>query len=197
MRRALTTPSFLLLSLGFFVCGFHVVFVATHLPAHLADHGLDASVGSTALALIGLFNVFGSLAAGWLGSRFPKPRVLAGIYALRTVAFIVFLVMPLSAFSVYLFAAVLGLLWLSTVPLTNGVVAVLFSTKNLGMLSGVVFLGHQIGAFLGGWLGGVVYEATGTYTMIWWVCVGLSAMAALVSLRVIERPMDVEIRGQT
>lgn len=154
-------------------------------------------MGSTALALIGLFNVFGSLAAGWLGSRFPKPRVLAGIYALRTVAFIVFLVMPLSAFSVYLFAAVLGLLWLSTVPLTNGVVAVLFSTKNLGMLSGVVFLGHQIGAFLGGWLGGVVYEATGTYTMIWWVCVGLSAMAALVSLRVIERPMDVEIRGQT
>lgn len=189
-RLALRTRDFWLLSAAFFVCGFHVVFISTHLPSYITDNGLDASLGSTALALIGLFNIFGSLAAGWLGSRLPKSLVLAGIYALRVAAFGLFLWMPLTPASVLVFASVMGLLWLSTVPLTNGLVAVMFSVKNLAMLSGFVFLAHQIGSFLGGWLGGLLHDRTGSYGLLWAISIALSIMAVLMHLTIKQRPVD-------
>lgn len=189
-RLALRTRDFWLLSAGFFVCGFHVVFISTHLPAYISDNGLDPALGSTALALIGLFNIFGSLAAGWLGSRLPKPLVLAGIYGLRAVAFILFLWLPLTPATVLIFASVMGVLWLSTVPLTNGLVAVMFNVKNLAMLSGFVFLAHQVGSFLGGWLGGVFYDRTDSYALMWVISIALSVMAVIMHLTVKERPAD-------
>lgn len=189
-RLALRSRDFWLLSAAFFVCGFHVVFISTHLPAYIADNGLDPSLGSTALALIGLFNIFGSLAAGWLGSFLPKTLVLAGIYALRAVAFLLFLWLPLTPMTVLIFASVMGVLWLSTVPLTNGIVAVMFDVKNLAMLSGFVFLAHQIGSFLGGWLGGLLYDRTGSYNLIWVIATALSVFALVMHLVIKERPVD-------
>lgn len=195
-RLALRTPGFWLLSLGFFVCGFHVVFISTHLPAYLTDNGLADSVGSTALSLIGLFNIAGSLAAGWLGSRYPKPMVLAAIYALRALAFALFLLLPLSPATAFVFAAVMGFLWLSTVPLTNGVIAVMFDMKNLAMLSGFAFVLHQLGAFLGGWLGGLLYDHTGSYTAIWPVALLLSIGATVLNLYVKEQPAPCSPRTE-
>lgn len=189
-RLALRTRDFWLLSIGFFVCGFHVVFISTHLPSYITDNGLDPSLGSTALALIGLFNIFGSLAAGWLGSRLPKPLVLAGIYALRGVAFLLFLWLPLTPMTVLVFASVMGVLWLSTVPLTNSLVAVMFDVKNLAMLNGFVFVAHQIGSFLGGWLGGLLYDRTGSYSLIWAIATTLSVFAVVMHLLIKERPVD-------
>lgn len=189
-RLALRTRDFWLLSTGFFVCGFHVVFISTHLPSYITDNGLDPALGSTALALIGLFNIFGSLAAGWLGSRLPKPLVLAGIYGLRAVAFTLFLLLPLTPVTVLVFASVMGVLWLSTVPLTNGLVAVMFDVKNMAMLSGFVFLAHQVGSFLGSWLGGVLYDSTEAYTLMWVISIALSIMAVIMHLIVKERPVD-------
>jgi MFS family permease len=195
-RLALGDRGFWLLSLGFFVCGFQVVFIATHLPAFLLDKGQAAWVGSMALALIGLFNIFGSLAAGWLGGRFPKPWLLAGIYVGRAVAIVVFLLMPASPASVFLFAALMGLFWLSTVPLTNGVVAVMFGVKNMAMLGGIVFFAHQVGSFLGGWLGGLIYDRTGSYDLAWGIAIALSLLAAVLNLPVKEREVRAHVAGQ-
>ena len=189
LHEACTHSGFWLLAFGFFVCGFQVVFIGVHLPAYLVDQHLPATVGTTVLALIGLFNVFGTYIAGWLGGRMSKPRLLTGLYLLRAVVIVLFLWAPLTQTTAYLFGISMGLLWLSTVPLTNGTVATLFGVRNLSMLGGIVFLFHQLGAFLGGWLGGVVYDHTGNYDLIWHVSIALSLVAAALNWPVRERPV--------
>jgi len=186
VREALGHPSFLLLTAGYFVCGFQVVFIGVHMPSYLKDHGLTPDVATTALALIGLFNVVGTYVAGVLGGRLPKTYLLSAIYALRSVVIVIFITAPLSPWSVYAFAAAIGLLWLSTVPLTNGVVASIFGVRYLSMLGGFVFLSHQIGSFLGVWLGGRLYDATGSYNVVWWIAVALGVLAALINLPIRE-----------
>lgn len=185
-REAFKYPSFQLLMAGYFVCGFQVVFIGVHMPSYLKDKGLEPQVASYALALIGLFNVFGTYAAGVLGQRLPKRNILAFIYLARAVAISVFLLVPLSAASVYVFASVMGLLWLSTVPVTNATVAQIFGVAHLSMLSGFVFFSHQIGSFLGVWLGGVLYDRTGSYDVVWYIAIALGVLAALVNLPVKE-----------
>ncbi len=192
--RALTHKGFGLLCFGFFVCGFQVVFIATHLPAFLLDRGLGSSVSTTALALVGLFNIFGTYYAGVWGGIYRKPILLSWIYALRAVAIIIFLLTPLTTVSAYAFGAVMGLLWLSTVPLTNGIVASIFGTQNLAMLSGIVFFFHQVGAFLGSWLGGVFYDRFGSYDMIWLMCIALSVIAAVSNLPIREEEIAQNIK---
>ena len=189
LREACTHSGFWLLAFGFFVCGFQVVFIGIHLPAYLVDQHLPATVGTTVLALIGLFNIFGTYTAGWLGGRMSKPRLLTALYLARAVVIVVFLWAPLSQFSAYLFGMAMGFLWLSTVPLTNGTVATMFGVRNLSMLGGIVFLFHQLGAFLGGWLGGVVYDQTGSYDLIWQGSIVLSLLAAALNWPVRERPV--------
>ena len=187
MREALGDRSFQLLTAGYFVCGFQVVFIGVHMPSYLKDHGLAPSVATTALALIGLFNVFGTYLAGLLGGRLPKKYVLSAIYTLRSIAITIFVLSPLTPWSVYVFAAVIGFLWLSTVPLTSGIVADIFGVRFLGMLGGFVFLSHQVGSFLGVWLGGRLYDATGSYDVVWWIAIALGVFAALVNLPIRER----------
>ena len=189
LREACTHSGFWLLAFGFFVCGFQVVFIGIHLPAYLVDQHLPATVGTTVLALIGLFNIFGTYTAGWLGGRMSKPRLLTGLYLARAVVIVLFLWAPVTQFSAYLFGMAMGFLWLSTVPLTNGTVATMFGVRNLSMLGGIVFLFHQLGAFLGGWLGGVVYDQTGNYDLIWQVSILLSVLAAALNWPVRERPV--------
>jgi len=187
LREAMGYRSFQLLMAGYFVCGFQVVFIGVHMPSYLKDHGLDPSVATTALALIGLFNVFGTYGAGVLGSKMPKRYILSAIYLLRAVAITVFLNVPLTPMSVYIFSAVMGVLWLSTVPPTNAVIAQIFGVRYMSMLGGFVFLSHQVGSFLGVWLGGRLYDATGSYDVVWWIAVGLGVFAALVNLPVREQ----------
>ena len=189
LREAFGYRSFQLLMLGYFVCGFQVVFIGVHLPSYLKDHGLGIGVSTGALMLIGLFNIFGTYAAGLLGQRFPKRYLLSAIYGLRAVAIVIFISVPLTATSVYVFAAVIGFLWLSTVPPTNAVVAQIFGAQHLSMLGGFVFFSHQIGSFLGVWLGGRLYDATGSYDVVWWLAVGLGVMAMLANLPVRETPI--------
>ncbi len=189
LHEACSHSGFWLLAFGFFVCGFQVVFIGIHLPAYLVDQHLPATVGTTVLALIGLFNIFGTYTAGWLGGRFSKPRLLTGLYLARSVVIVLFLWAPVTQFSAYLFGMAMGFLWLSTVPLTNGTVATMFGVRNLSMLGGIVFLFHQLGAFLGGWLGGVVYDQTGSYDLIWQGSILLSLMAAALNWPVRERPV--------
>jgi predicted MFS family arabinose efflux permease len=186
LKSALNSRAFQLLCLGFFVCGFHVLFIATHLPGYLTSHGLSAMSGSIALALIGLFNIFGSYFAGFLGGRYAKPKLLSAIYFSRMIAIVFLLAIPLSEITVYLFAAMMGLLWLSTVPLTNGIVASLFGVEHMAMLGGIVFLSHQVGAFLGGWLGGSIYDLNGSYDLAWFIAIGLALFAAAVNLPIKE-----------
>lgn len=186
LREALGYRSFQLLMAGYFVCGFQVVFIGVHLPSYLKDNGLSPQVASYALALIGLFNVIGTYAAGALGQRLPKRHILAFIYLARALAITVFLLVPLSPLSVYVFAAVMGVLWLSTVPPTNAVVAQIFGVAHLSMLGGFVFFSHQIGSFLGVWLGGVLYDRTGSYDVVWMIAIALGVLAALVNLPVRE-----------
>ncbi len=186
VREAFAYPSFLLLTAGYFVCGFQVVFIGVHLPSYLKDNGLGPEVAAYALALIGLFNVFGTYIAGSLGERLPKRYILAAIYLLRAVAIAVFVLAPLTPASVYVFASVIGFLWLSTVPPTNAIVAQIFGVKYLSMLSGFVFLSHQIGSFVGVWLGGKLYDTTGSYDLVWWIAVALGVFAALINLPVRE-----------
>jgi predicted MFS family arabinose efflux permease len=186
LREAFGYRSFQLLMLGYFVCGFQVVFIGVHLPSYLRDHGLGIEISTGALMLIGLFNIFGTYAAGMLGQRFPKPYLLSAIYGLRAVAIVIFISVPLTALSVYLFAAVIGFLWLSTVPPTNAVVAQIFGAQHLSMLGGFVFLSHQVGSFLGVWLGGKLYDATGSYDVVWWLSIALGVMAMLANLPVRE-----------
>ena len=189
LREALKYPSFQLLMAGYFVCGFQVVFIGVHMPSYLRDKGLSPQVASYALALIGLFNVFGTYIAGTLGQRLAKRKILAFIYLARSAAITVFLVVPISPLTVYVFAAVMGLLWLSTVPVTNAAVAGIFGVAHLSMLSGFVFFSHQIGSFLGVWLGGLLYDRTGSYDIVWYISIALGIFAALVNLPVREAPI--------
>jgi predicted MFS family arabinose efflux permease len=189
LAEALSHRGFWLLSFGFFVCGFHVVFIATHLPAYLADRGLPARTGAVVLALIGLFNIAGSYASGVLGTRMSKPGVLVGIYALRALVIAAFLAVPLTETSAYAFGAAIGLLWLSTVAPTNGTVVSLFGVTNLSTLGGLVFFFHQAGAFLGGWLGGRLYVMTGSYQVVWWISIGLAVVAAILNVPIREVPV--------
>ena len=178
---------FWFLSLGFLVCGFQVVFIGIHLPGYLIDHGFNATTGTVFLALVGLFNIVGTYTAGWLGGKYSKPKLLMGLYGLRGIAIIVFLMLPLSTFTIYSFGVVMGLLWLSTVPLTNGIVANMFGIKYLSMLSGIVFFTHQVGSFFGGWLGGVNHDVTGNYDFIWLFSIILSVFGVLVHFLVDEK----------
>jgi predicted MFS family arabinose efflux permease len=187
MREALEHRGYVLLTLGFFVCGFQVVFIGVHLPAYLADHGLPARVAVTALALVGLFNIVGTYTTGWLGSRMPKRHILSFIYFARAIVIALFVFLPLSELSVYLFAITLGVLWLSTVPPTNGIVAHVFGVRYLAMLSGFTFFSHQIGSFLGAWLGGKLYDATGSYDLVWYLSIALGIVAGIINLPIDER----------
>lgn len=186
VREAFKYPSFQLLMAGYFVCGFQVVFIGVHMPSYLKDKGLSPQVASYALALIGLFNVFGTYIAGSLGQRLPKKNILAFIYFARAIAITLFLLVPLSPASVYTFASVMGLLWLSTVPPTNAVVAQIFGVQHLSMLGGFVFFSHQIGSFMGVWLGGFLYDRTGSYDVVWYIAIALGIFAALINLPVKE-----------
>ena len=186
LREAFGYRSFQLLMAGYFVCGFQVVFIGVHMPSFLKDEGLGAEVATVALALIGLFNVFGTYAAGALGQRLAKRHILAAIYLLRSVAIVLFISLPITPWGVYLFSAVMGLLWLSTVPPTNAIVAQIFGVRYMSMLGGFVFLSHQVGSFMGVWLGGRLYDSTGSYDVVWWIAVALGVAAALVNLPVRE-----------
>ena len=189
LREAGGERSFHYLFWGYFVCGFQTAFIMLHLPSYLVDSGLTANVGMTAVALIGLFNIFGSFIFGWGGGRYSKKNLLVLIYALRAVAILVFMLLPMSTASAWVFAAVMGLLWLGTVPLTNGLVAQIFGLRYMSMLTGVVFLGHQLGSFLGAWLGGRIFDETGSYLLAWALAVGLSVLAAICSWPIDEKPL--------
>ncbi len=186
LREAFRYPSFRLLMAGYFVCGFQVVFIGVHMPSYLKDKGLPPEVASYALALIGLFNVFGTYAAGALGQRIAKRKILATIYLSRAAVITVFLAAPISPASVYIFASIMGLLWLSTIPPTNAVVAQIFGIQHLSMLGGFIFFSHQIGSFMGVWLGGYLYDRSGSYDIVWYIAIGLGVIAALVNLPVRE-----------
>jgi MFS family permease len=186
LGEAFHYPSFQLLMAGYFVCGFQVVFIGVHMPSYLKDKGMSPQVASYALALIGLFNVFGTYAAGALGQRIQKKNILVFIYFARAVAIGLFLLAPLTPISVYLFASVMGFLWLSTVPLTNATVAQIFGVAHLSMLSGFVFFSHQIGSFTGVWLGGFLYDKTGSYDVVWYIAIALGVFAGLINLPVKE-----------
>ncbi len=186
LREALKYPSFQLLMAGYFVCGFQLAFIGVHMPSYLKDQGLAPHVASYALALIGLFNVVGTYAAGVAAQKLRKKNVLSFIYLARALAIAAFLLAPLTPWSVYLFASVMGLLWLSTVPVTSAAVAQIFGVAHLSMLGGFVFLAHQVGSFLGVWLGGLLYDRTGNYNIIWLIAIALGVFAALVNLPVNE-----------
>jgi len=190
LAEAFRHKGFWLLGVGYFTCGFQIVFIGTHFPAFLIDQGLTARDGTVALALIGLFNIFGSYLAGHLGGRFSKTYLLSGLYAVRGAAIVVLIAFPLTPTSVYLFAAIFGFTWLGTVPLTNGVVAGIFGVKHLAMLSGFVFFFHQLGSFFGSWLGGYLFDRTGSYQLVWLIAIGLSVISVVVNLPIDERALE-------
>lgn len=190
LSEAFATPSYWLLVIGFFTCGFHLAFITMHLPPFLIDKGLDPSIGGWTLALVGLFNIVGSLSSGALSGRMPKRHILAGIYFARAVLISVFIFMPVTPVTALGFGAIIGLLWLSTIPPTSGLVATMFGPRYMTMLYGVAFLSHQIGSFLGAWLGGVLYRETGSYDLIWQIAIALSIMSGLVNLPIRERPVE-------
>lgn len=187
LSRAWGYGSYRLLVIGFFVCGFHLAFINVHMPAYLVQCGLSPEVGSWTIAVIGLFNIVGSLASGWLGSRLPKQLLLASIYFLRAITIAAFLLIPVSEVTAYVFAAMMGLLWLSTVPLTAGLVTLFFGPRYMGMLYGIAFLSHQIGSFVGVWLGGYVYDATGAYDLVWYLGIILGLASAAIHIPINER----------
>ncbi|MEO1637633.1 MAG: MFS transporter [Pseudomonadota bacterium] len=189
LRDAFATRDFWLLALGFFACGFQVVFIAVHLPAYLADEGLGSGVATTVLALIGLVNIAGAYSAGLLGGRHRKPMLLSWIYLARGVLIAAFVLFPLSTASAYIFGALMGLFWLSTVPLTNGTVAAVWGVKHMSMLGGIVFFAHQLGSFAGGWMGGWLYDQTGSYDAAWGVAIALSLIAAVLNWPITERTL--------
>jgi MFS family permease len=190
LKEAFKYPSFQLLMAGYFVCGFQVVFIGVHMPSYLRDKSMPPEVASYALALIGLFNVFGTYAAGALGQRMPKKNILAGIYFGRALVIAIFIAAPLTPLSVYIFSAVMGTLWLSTVPPTNAAVAQIFGIQHLSMLSGFIFFSHQIGSFMGVWLGGYLYDRNGSYDIVWLLTIALGIFAGLVNLPVREAPIS-------
>jgi len=189
LKEAFADRSFWLLNAGFFVCGFHIAFVGTHLPSYIRDQGLPAEVGAWSLALIGLFNIAGSWLWGAWGSKRSKKNLLALLYGLRSVTIVLFMILPLSSVSVLVFAATFGFLWLGTVPLTNGLVAQIYGLRHLSALGGIVFLSHQIGAFLGAWTAGVAFDVTGSYNLIWMVSIALGLLAAAANLPIREAPL--------
>lgn len=195
MLTAVRNRSYLLLNVGFFVCGFHVAFIATHLPAYLTDAEISDATVALSLAMIGLFNIVGSTVFGRLGDQFRKRTLLSILYSSRALVFTVFLVAPLTQFSAVVFGAAIGFLWLGTVPLTSGTVATIFGTRNLGLLYGFVFLSHQIGAFLGVWLGGRIFDTTGGYGPVWLIAIALGVLAAIVHIPIDERPLEVASIG--
>ncbi len=193
LREALLQASkhsgYIYLTAGFFVCGFQVTFIGIHLPAYLTDIGLSSQIGAWALSLVGLFNLFGTLIAGYLGGRVTKKSILSAIYLGRAIVISVFVLLPPSPASALIFAAMMGILWLATVPLTSGIVGQVFGPRYLGTLFGIVFLGHQIGSFLGVWLGGVLFDTTQSYEVVWWICVALGVIAAILHWPIDERPI--------
>jgi MFS family permease len=189
LSEAFAHRSYILLVLGFFTCGFQLAFVTVHLPAYLIDRGLSAEVGAWTVGVIGLFNIVGSMLAGWLGNRVPKRYILSVIYFSRAAAIVAFVLLPASAASAIVFGAVTGLLWLSTVPPTSALVALMFGTRWLSMLFGFAFFSHQVGSFLGVWLGGFVFERTGSYDLVWWLSVLFGVLSALINLPIVERPV--------
>ncbi len=200
LQEAFRTQGFWLLTIGFFVCGFHVTFIGLHLPSYISDNSVGLSffgrpisaieLGGWAIGLVGLFNIVGSLLWGWLGGHHLRKDMLALLYALRALAFVLFLALPLSWISVLLFAASLGFLWLGTVPLTSGLVGYMFGPVHMSMLWGIVFFSHQFGSFLGGWGAGRLYDIQGNYDLIWWICVGLGVFAALIHWFIREQPVE-------
>jgi len=189
LGEAMSQRSFHFLFWSYFVCGAHTAFIALHLPSYVQDAGLSPTVGMTALALIGFGNIFGSFGAGYLGGRVSKKWLLTWIYGLRSLMIVVLLLAPKTPLALYLFAFGMGLLWLSTVPLTQALVAQIFGVKHVSMLAGAVFFGHQIGAFLGAWLGGVIFTRTGSYDLAWWISIGLGIFAAIMCAPINERPL--------
>ncbi len=193
MRQALSEAfghrSYVLLMLGFFTCGFQLAFITVHLPAYLADRGLSSDIGGWTLAAIGLFNIVGALGAGWLSGRMPKRYLLSLLYFGRAAAIFAFIMFPISAFTCIVFGATMGLMWLSTVPPTNGIIVVMFGTRWLAMLSGVTFFSHQVGGFLGVWLGGIVFDRTGSYDLVWWLAILFGVLSALINLPIVEKPV--------
>ena len=199
LQEAFRTQGFWLLTIGFFVCGFHVTFIGLHLPSYISDKGVGMSffgapvsaleLGGWAIGLVGLFNIIGSVLWGWTGNHYPKKDMLALLYALRALGFVMFLALPLSWFSVLLFSAALGFLWLGTVPLTSGLVGTMFGSTHMAMLWGIVFFSHQLGSFLGGWGAGRLYDIQGNYDAMWWISVGLGVFAAAIHWRIRERPV--------
>lgn len=188
LRRASRHRSYLLITTGFFVCGFHVAFIATHLPAFLTDQGVAPFVGAAVLSLVGGFNVAGSFLFGWLGDHYRKKYLLSFIYLGRAIVISVFLFFPITQTSALLFGCAIGFLWLATVPLTSGTVAQLFGIRYLSTLYGIVFLSHQVGAFLGVWLGGRIYDATGNYDLVWYMAIALGIFASLIHTPISEKP---------
>jgi MFS family permease len=189
LAEALGHRSYMLLVVGFFTCGFQLFFVSVHLPAYLVDRGLPAEIGGWTLAIIGLFNIFGSFLSGWLSNVMPKRYVLAAIYFGRALAIVAFIMLPPSSVATLIFGAVIGLLWLSTIPPTSGLVATMFGTRWLTMLFGFAFFSHQVGGFLGVWLGGLAFEATGSYNLVWWLSVLFGVASAIINLPIVEKPV--------
>jgi MFS family permease len=189
LAEAFGHRSYILLVLGFFTCGFQLAFVTVHLPSYLLDRGLSAQVGGWTLAVIGLFNIVGAIMSGWLGGRMPKRYILSFIYFARALAVVALITLPASATVTLIYGAVTGLLWLSTVPPTTGLVAVMFGTRWLAMLFGIAFFSHQVGGFLGVWLGGVLFEQTGSYDIVWWLGVLFGVLSAIINLPIVEKPV--------
>jgi MFS family permease len=189
LTEAFGHRSYVLLVLGFFTCGFQIFFIAVHLPAYLVDRGLPAEVGGWTLGVIGLFNIIGAIGAGWLSGFMPKRYILSFIYFGRAVAILVYIMLPLSAAATLIFGAVLGLFWLSTVPPTSGLIAVMFGTRWLAMLFGFSFFSHQVGGFLGVWLGGLLFEHTGSYDVVWWLSILFGVLSAVINLPIVEKPV--------
>jgi len=189
LREAFSHRSYVLLTLGYFTCGFQLAFITTHMPAYLADRGISAQVGGWTIAVIGLFNIIGSLYSGWLGGRMPKRYILAVIYFMRALAIFAFISFPVTPVTSLIFGASMGLLWLSTVPPTSALVQIMFGTRWLAMLVGFSFFSHQVGGFLGVWLGGLVFERTGSYDAVWWLSILFGVLSALINLPIVEQPV--------
>jgi MFS family permease len=190
LSEAFAHRSYVMLVLGFFTCGFQLAFITVHLPSYLVDHGLSATVGGWTLATIGLFNIVGSVASGWLCEFMPKRYLLSIIYVTRAAAILAFISFPVTPFTCIAFAAIIGVVWLSAVPPTNGIIALMFGTRWLATLAGFAFFSHQVGGFLGAWLGGVVFDRTGSYDAVWWLSILLGVLSALINMPIVEKPVS-------
>ena len=189
LREAFAHRSYVLLVLGFFTCGFQLQFITVHMPAYLVDRGLSATVGGWTIATIGLFNIVGSVTSGWLGDRMPKRYLLSIIYFVRAAAILAFISFPVTPVTCLMFGATMGLMWLSTVPPTNGIIALMFGTRWLATLAGFAFFSHQVGGFLGVWLGGIVFDRTGSYNAVWWLAILFGLLSTVINLPIVEKPV--------